>query len=196
MSDQELAGYTYGTPAVARSPVSLEELDLLKQSVLFGAEDERALRLAGTILADQIEAILDTWLDPVVATPFMATYYSTADGKLDREYFTVVRRRFGQWILDTCNRPYDQDWLNYQQEIGLRHHRTKKNQTDRGQTTPHIPLRYMISAIYPITASIKPFLAERGHAADEVEKMYQAWFKSICLQAALWSQPYANPGDF
>jgi len=196
MSRQELAGYTYGTTAVVPSPVSLEEFALLKQSVGFGDADEQALRRAGAVLGDQIEAILDVWLAPVVATPFLATYYSRSNGQLDPEYFTVVRQRFGQWIRDTCLRPYDQDWLNYQHEIGLRHHRTKKNQTDQAQTTPHIPLRYMIASIAPISLTIKPFLAAKGHRPEEVEQMYQAWCKSVCLQVALWSQPYAREGDF
>jgi len=35
-----------------------------------------------------------------------------------------VRQRFGQWILDTAAANYDQQWLDFQREIGLRHHRT------------------------------------------------------------------------
>jgi Protoglobin len=196
MSREGLAGYSYGTTAVASSPISLEDFALLKQSVGFGDADEEALRRAGAVLVDQIEAILDVWLAPVVATPFLATYYSRSDGQLDQEYFNVVRQRFGQWIRDTCLRPYDQEWLNYQHEIGLRHHRSKKNQTDQAQTTPHIPLRYMVASIYPITVTIKPFLAKKGRSSEEVERMYQAWGKAVCLQVALWSYPYAKEGDF
>jgi hypothetical protein len=54
----------------------------------------------------------------------------------------------------------------------------------------------LIAFIYPITATIKPFLANKGHKDDEVEKMHQAWFKSVVLQVALWSVPYTKPGDF
>jgi hypothetical protein len=32
-----------------------------------------------------------------------------------------VKRRFVQWVIDTCARPRDAAWLNYQEEIGLRH---------------------------------------------------------------------------
>ncbi|MGC8880538.1 MAG: protoglobin domain-containing protein, partial [Anaerolineae bacterium] len=56
--------------------------------------------------------------------------------------------------------------------------------------------RYMVAFIYPITATIKPFLARKGHSAEEVEKMHQAWFKSVVLQVALWSAPYAKEGDW
>ena len=197
MSIETLAGYTYGTPAVARSPVSLAELALLEASVGWTPADAEALRKAGVILEDQIDAILDTWLSPVRATPFLAAYYGTPDGRtIDERYFIDVRARFGQWIRDTCNRPHDQAWLDYQHEIGLRHHRAKKNRTDGAATTPHIPLRYMISSIAPISLSMKRFLWAKGQAADDVEAMFAAWCKAVALQAALWSQPYANEADF
>ena len=61
MSVQRIPGYTYGTVAVARSPVSLEDLALLKKAVMFTEEDERYLRMAGEVLADQVEEILDLW---------------------------------------------------------------------------------------------------------------------------------------
>ncbi|MCP2318010.1 Protoglobin [Nocardia amikacinitolerans] len=67
----------------------------------------------------------------------------------------------------------------------------EKNQTDHADSVPHIPLRYLIAFIYPITATIRPFLAAGGHDDDQVEAMYQAWFKAVTLQIALWSQPYA-----
>ncbi|RUR84185.1 hypothetical protein PCC6912_17790 [Chlorogloeopsis fritschii PCC 6912] len=47
-----------------------------------------------------------------------------------------------------------------------------------------------------ITATIKPFLAKKGHSLDDVEKMYQAWFKSVVLQVTLWCYPYVKDGDF
>ncbi len=36
----EIAGYTYGTVAVAPSPISLDELEKLKATVLFGEETD------------------------------------------------------------------------------------------------------------------------------------------------------------
>jgi hypothetical protein len=53
-----------------------------------------------------------------------------------------------------------------------------------------------VAFIYPITATIKSFLAKKGHSADEVEKMHQAWFKSVTMQVALWSAPYVKEGDW
>lgn len=189
-----IAGYTYGS--VPPSPVTLKELEELKQAVLFTAEDEKYLKMAGEALRDQIDAVLDLWYGFVGSHPHLVYYFGGPDGKPDANYLAAVRKRFGQWILDTCTRPYDQTWLNYQHEIGLRHHRTKKNQTDKVRSVPNVSLRYLIAFIYPITATIKPFLAKKGHSPDEVDKMHQAWFKSLTLQVALWSYPYAKDGDF
>ncbi len=196
MMAETIHGYTYGTEQVAKSPVSLEDLALLKAATMFTEEDERYLRMAGEVLADQIDEILDLWYGWVGSHPHLVYYFSGPDGQPDPRYLQAVRARFGQWILDTCNRPYDQAWLDYAHEIGLRHHRTKKNQTDGVQSVPHIPLRYLIAFIYPISSTIKPFLARKGHSPEEVEKMHQAWFKAVVLQVALWSYPYAKEGDW
>jgi hypothetical protein len=193
---ETIHGYTYGTEQVAKSPVSLEDLALLKAATMFTEEDERYLRMAGEVLADQIDEILDLWYGWVGSHPHLVYYFSGPDGQPDPRYLQAVRERFGQWILDTCNRPHDQAYLDYAHEIGLRHHRTKKNQTDGVQSVPHIPLRYLIAFIYPIGSTIKPFLARKGHSPEEVEKMHQAWFKAVVLQVALWSYPYAKEGDW
>jgi Protoglobin len=191
MSDS-IAGYTYGTAEAARSPVTAEDLAMIKASVLFTEDDERALRAAGDLLEDQIEDVLDVWYGFVASHPHLVRYFSEREGGQPiEEYLDRVRRRFGQWILDTCRRPYDRDWLDYQEEIALRHTRDKKNRTDGVDSVEHIPLRYMICFIYPITATMRPFLAMRG-TAEEVEAMHQAWFKTVTMQVALWSRPYAG----
>ncbi len=189
-----IPGYEYGT--VQRSPVTLAQLAELKQAVGWSDEDERYLKLAGEVLADQVDAILDLWYGFVGSVPALLHYFTGPDGRPLENYLQAVRKRFGQWILDTCRRPYDQQWLDYQHEIGLRHHRTKKNQTDRVQAPEHIPLRYLIALSAPITLTIKPFLASRGHSEETVEKMHAAWTKAVILQVALWSYPYARDGDW
>lgn len=196
MSAPQIPGYTYGTPAVPQAPIDDEDFELLKKTVLFTEEDERYLRMVGEVLADQVEDVLDLWYNFVGSHPHLVYYFSGPDGQPLADYLAAVRKRFGQWILDTCNRPYDRDWLNYQYEIGLRHHRTKKNQTDGVASAPHIPLRYLVAFIYPITATIRPFLEKKGHSAEDVDKMHQAWFKSLVMQVALWSIPYAKEGDW
>jgi hypothetical protein len=197
MSDARIAGYTFGTNETARSPLSTQEFDLLKQTVLFTDDDTRYLQMAGGVLGEQVEDILDTWYGFVASHPHLIYYFSDREGNPNSDYLAAVRMRFGQWIRDTCAARYDRAWLDYQQEIALRHTRAKKNQTDKvNSAADQIPLRYLIAFIYPITATVKPFLAKKGHAADEVEKMYQAWFKSVVLQVALWSAPYTRPEDF
>ena len=193
---REVPGYSFGGGAVARSPLGGEDLDLLEQTVLFTEEDEEYLRLAGEVLGDQADEVLDLWYGFVGSHPHLIHYFSGPDGEPDADYLARVRERFKRWILDTCRRPHDQEWLDYQQEIALRHTRAKKNQTDRARAPEHIPLRYIIAFIYPITATIKQFLANKGHSAEEVEKMHQAWFKSVVLQVTLWSYPYVREGDY
>lgn len=112
------------------------------------------------------------------------------------EYLAAVRLRFGQWIMDLCNKPYDQDWLNYQYEIALRHHSTKKNKTDNANAVPIIHYRYLVAFIFPITATIKGFLSKKGHDIETVEKMYAAWFKAVTLTVILWTYPYINKNEF
>lgn len=190
-------GYGYGTQAVASSPLTVEDLNLLRQTVLFTEEDERYLRMAGEVLGNQTDDVLDVWYGFVGSHPHLVRYFADAEGNPNADYLARVRERFKRWILDTTQRPYDQEWLDYQQEIALRHTRAKKNETDGARETPeHIPLRYMISFVYPITATIRSFLEKGEHSAEDVEKMHQAWFKSVVMQVTLWSQPYAREGDF
>jgi hypothetical protein len=195
MIETDIPGYTYGTDAVPRSPVSLEELQLL-QSTLLGEDDLIALRRSGDLLAPQVEAILDVWYGFVGANPHLLAAFTGPEGQPDQAYLAAVRRRFGRWILDTARAEFDQAWLDYQHEIGVRHTRIGKNRTDGVQAADHIPLRYVLALLIPITTTLKPFLAEGGATPDEVEAMHQAWVKAVLLQVILWSQPYVRDGDF
>jgi hypothetical protein len=192
-----IPGYTYGTDAVSRSPVTLADFERMKQSVLFGDEDIKYLRLSYEVLKDQVESVLDVWYGFVGSNPhLLASFTGTSDGKPLGDYLAAVRRRFGQWILDTARAEYDQSWLDYQHEIGLRHHRTKKNRTDSARSTDHVPLRDLFLLVFPVTFTLKPFLGKKGHTPEDVEKMYAAWLKSCLLQVTLWSHPYVKAGDF
>ena len=196
MSQTDIPGYTYGTAAVPRSPVSLEELELLQATLLLGEGDRAALRRSGDILAPRVEDVLDVWYGFVAANPHLLAAFSGPDGQPDQAYLAAVRQRFGRWILDTARADYDQAWLDYQHEIGLRHHRSGKNRTDGVDAADNIPLRYVLALLVPITTTLKPFLAEGGAAPEEVEAMHQAWVKAVLLQVILWSHPYVRDGDF
>jgi hypothetical protein len=193
MHETAIPGYAYGSDEIARSPVSAEELDLLKQTVLLGPEDQDALRLAGETLEDQVEDLLDVWYGFVASHPHLVRYFADAEGAPIDEYLARVRARFGQWVHDLCRRDWDQAWLDYQEEIALRHTQQKKNRTDGASGAPEeIPLRYIVAFIYPITATAREFLARKGHDEAQVEAMYQAWFKAVTLSVVLWSRPYAE----
>lgn len=190
-------GYTLGTSAVARSPVTLADFERIKASVLFDAEDVEYLRLSHGILKDEVEAILDIWYGFVASQPqLLASFSDKLNGTPLADYLGAVRKRFAHWILDTASAEYDQTWLDYQHEIGLRHHRTKKNQTDGARSTAIVPFRDLFALIFPVTFTLRPFLAKQGHTTEQVEKMYAAWLKSCLLQVTLWSHPYITPGDF
>ena len=192
-----IPGYGYGTSAVIRSPVTLADFELMKKSVLFGDEDVKYLRLSHDVVKDQVEAILDVWYGFVGSTPhLLASFGGKSDGKPLGDYLGAVRKRFGQWILDTARAGYDQKWLDYQHEIGLRHHRTKKNRTDGAASTGIVPFRDLFLLVFPVTFTLKPFLAKQGHPAEDVDKMHAAWVKSCLLQMTLWSHPYVKDGDF
>ena len=189
----ELPGYSYGSAEVARSPVSMEDLAALKVSAGFTDEDERFLRMAGEVLGDKTEQIVHHWRSQIVASiPNLARHSRTPEGEAIPEYLARSNARFQQWILDTCLRPYDQAWIDYQQEIALRHTALKKNLVDGVRSTPYVPLRDAIAFVGVMNETIKPYLAARGNSSDEVEKMHAAWCKSIQIQMALWIGPYAN----
>lgn len=197
MTQATIAGYTYGTAAVPRAPISLQEFEKIKAAVLFGDEDVKHLHMSRDVLSDQVEAVLDVWYGFVGSHPHLVYYFGDrASGAPLGDYLAAVRKRFGRWILDTAAANYDQAWLDYQFEIGRRHHRTAKNKTDGAHSVDLVHYRYIPAFIYPITFTLKPFLAKKGHSAADVEAMYQAWLKSVILQVILWSYSYVKEGDY
>jgi hypothetical protein len=189
----EIPAYTYGTATVSTSPVSHDELEKLKVSAGFTIQDEQFLRMAGEVLADQTKQIVDHWRSVIIASiPNLARHSRTLEGDPIPEYLAQSNLRFEQWILDTCLRPYDQDWLNYQQEIALRHTSFKKNQADGVRSTAYVPFHDIIAFVAVMNDTIKPYLAGKGNTEDEVEGMHRAWRRSLQMQIALWSRPYLD----
>lgn len=192
-----IPGYTYGTSSVATSPVTIAQFEQMKATVLFGEEDVKYLRMSHDVVKDQVEPILDVWYGFVASQPhLLASFSGKSDHKPLGDYLASVRMRFGQWILDTAGAEYGQKWLDYQHEIGLRHYRTKKNATDAAPSTELVPFRNLFALVFPVTLTLRPFLAKKGHSAEDVEKMYAAWVKSCLLQVTLWSHPYLKDGAF
>jgi len=190
-------GYAYGQHTLARAPYTLEDLKSLEKTLLFTDDDVKALRESRAILADQTDAILDVWYGFVASTPELLHYFSDAKtGKADAAYLAAVRKRFALWILDTADANYDQRWLDWQYEIGLRHNRLRKNQTDHAASVPQVNFRYLPALTIPVTTTLRPFLAKKGAAARDVDRMHAAWVKAVLLQTILWSQPYIRDGQF
>ncbi len=169
----------------------------LKKSLLFTAEDERYLRMSRDVLEPNVEDLLDVWYGFVGGNPHLLHYFSHPTSKNpDGDYLAKVRVRFRTWVLTTAEADFDRDWLDYQLEVGLRHHRLKKNKTDSVQAAAHIPLRHLVALHYPITTTLKPFLTKGGKTEEEVAGMYEAWRKAVLLTTILWSQPYVVPEDY
>jgi len=191
METHTIPGYTFGSADLALSPVSGEDVELLKATLLWSQDDDRYLRMAGDVLADQVDEVLELWYGYVGSHPHLLRYFADRDGQPVGEYLERVRARFAQWVRDVCERPHDEPWRDYQYEIGPRHTRVKKNQTDAVDSVPEIALRYLIAFIFPITATMRSFLARKGHRPEDIDGMHTAWFKAVVLHVCLWSQPYA-----
>jgi hypothetical protein len=192
----DMSGYSYGSPDLPKSPVSMEQLQSLKTSAGFTDEDARYLRHAGEVLKDQTSQIVAHWRSGIIAgIPNLARHSRTPDGQPIPEYLAKSNLRFEQWILDTCLRPYDQDWLNYQQEIAARHTSLKKNKTDGVHSTASVPLGDVIAFVAVMNETIKPYLAAKNHATEDVKRMHLAWCRSLQIQLALWLSPYAVADD-
>jgi Protoglobin len=190
---EEIPGYAYGSKDIQPSPVSMEELEELKVTVGWTEDDPIYLRLAGDVLEGQTKQIVDHWRNGIIASiPNLARHSQTPEGDRIPEYVANSGERFEQWILDTCRRSYDQDWLNYQMEIARRHTSAMKNKVDGVCSTPYVPLRDILAFVAVINETIKPYLAAKGHSADDVEKMHLAWCRSLQLQIALWTKLYMD----
>src|SRR5699024_446446 len=183
-------GYTYDQ--AAGSPVTRDDLQRLLTDVGWTDDDAQALRRAGEILAPRASELVGAWYDFIGSTPHLVRTFQGSDGKPDQDYLARVRGRFEQWVADLCNRNFDDQWLAYQEEIGLRHHTSKKNHTD-GVDSPatHVPMSDMLALVVPVTQSVRGFLAETEPDATKVDQMQQAWFKAVTVSLVLWTRPYA-----
>lgn len=183
-------------PAAAPTP-GAADWTLLAKTALLDEEALRYVRMSADVLRDQTDAVLDVWYGFVGANPHLVHYFTRAtDGQPNQEYLAAVRTRFADWIVETAEARYDEAWLATQEEIGRRHHRVGKNRTDNADAVDHIHWRYIVPLVYPVWATLEPFLAKKGHSADDVRGMHHAWLKSLLLQMALWSRPYVKEGDW
>jgi hypothetical protein len=190
-----IPGYDYGTAESAKSPLTLEDLEHLI-AVVGLTDDERAvLPEAAEILGPQADTMVTDWRDLLGKMPWMAPYSGHPDGTPNPDYGAASKPRFDRFIIDACTRPFDQDWLDYQQEIGLRHTPAKKNKTDNANSLNHIPLRYLLAFTGQVIASMRGYLA-KGASGDRLDQLQSAVTKSVTLHVTVWTRAYADYIDW
>ena len=176
------------------TPVSLEELRKLEACAGWSEEDASWLKLAAGILVPQAEEMVDHWRSKIASQPDLAAAFVGPDAKPDERYKAAVKARFVQWVSDVCLHRHDQDWLDYQEEIGLRHTPSRKNKTDGSDTPPVVPQRYLLGFTAVVITSTRGFLMKSGKPDDEITRMQDAWTRAVLLSIALWSRAYAENG--
>ena len=189
-----IPGDDFGHPNSAKSPVSIDELRQLEASVGWSDIDAAVLQQHGDIFRTHAEAMVDSWRAVIASQPHLAKWFVGPDGKPDDAYKSKIRKRFVQWVLDVCFRPHDTAWLDYQEEIGLRHTPAKKNKTDGAATPPLVPLRYLLGFVTIVTLSTRRFFVAHGVEGEELTKLEDAWAKAVQLHVALWTRPYTRDG--
>jgi hypothetical protein len=189
---EQIHGYEYGTARAARSPLALDDLERLKEVVWLTDEDETALREAAAILADQADDMVSAYRARLGELPWMAPYSQHPDGTPNPQYGAASKPRFDRWIIDACTRPLDQDWLNYQHEIGLRHTTAKKTKTDNADSLDHIPMRYLLAFTAVVIATAREYLAATGAPPEQIDRMHSAFTKSVMLHVTVWTRAYLD----
>jgi hypothetical protein len=192
MRHPDIPGYEFGTAAIDRSPVTLEELREIEATVGWNGEDVRILARYRETFEKHAEEMVDTWRAVIGSQPHLAKWFFAPDGKPDEAYKAAVKKRFVQWVRDVVSLPHDQAWLDYQEEIGLRHTPAKKNKTEGAQTPNVVPLRYLLGFVPVVTINTRKFFD--GVPPDERRKLEDAWTKAVQLHVTLWARAYANDG--
>jgi hypothetical protein len=194
MTTATIPGYRMGDPTLVPA-TSQEELARIQEALLMTEEDLAALREAKAIVEPRVEELLDVWYGFVGSHEVLLRYFATPQGP-DATYLARVRARFGQWVRDTLEARFDPSWVAYQEEVGRRH-AAGKNATDGVVGAPEVVhFRYLLALVYPIFATIRPFLAAGARDPEHLERMHQAWLKAVLLNVVLWSRAYVRPDWF
>ena len=184
-----IPGYDYATPRSAVSPVSESDLSQIEQTAGWSAADAAVLARHADLFREKADSMVDSWRAVIGVQPHLSRWFAKPDGAADDGYKAGVKRRFVQWVIDVAVRPHDRGWLNYQQEIGLRHTPAKKNRTDGAQTPPVVPFRYLLGFV-PVVLPIRGFFSDAVKDEAELTALETAWTKAVLLHIALWSRAY------
>ena len=194
MTSTDIPGYGFGSAEAAQSPLSMEDLLHVEQALGWTSEDEQRLRNHAELFRSQAEQMIESWRAVIARQPHLSQWFAGPDGKPDEEYKAGVKRRFVQWVVDVATRSHDQAWLNYQEEIGLRHTPAKKNKTDHRHTPPVVPQRYLLGFSAIVITSVGQFLSNGTLSRDDIDRTQQAWTRAVLLCITLWSRAYATDG--
>lgn len=186
----EIPGYNYGR--VPRSPVSMDTFDQIKQTVGWSNADANALKRAAALLKGDEELLVDGWRSIIASLPHLAAVFKRPDGTPDEKYKAAVKKRFVQWVHDMLTCSFDQDWLDYQHEIGRRHTPVAKNATDGGDTPSVVPMRHLIAFLPATLFAVPDRIAAKGANPEEVDAIRRAWTRAIALTMTLWTRAYVD----
>jgi len=191
----EIKGYIYGKPEVPKAKITIQEFQLMLDSVLWTKEDEENRKILGEIIKENMNDILNAIVNYFGSKEYLLYYFKDKTGTTTvSEYVNNTVDRLAQWLLDLCFRPLDENFINYNYLIGLRHTEIEKGKADNVGTIPHIPLRYMVTCVFPITAVLKSFIEKKVDDPVIVDKLYHTWFKLQVITTALFLIPYTKEG--
>ena len=185
------SGYTYGTDAVPTSPLTLEDLRQIEAAAHVQPGDAELLARAEPILAPHAMEMVDTWRGILAQKTYLAAHSAHPDGQPNPEYAQASKPRFAQWIIDMCTRARDQAWLDYQYLIGARHMSAAKNAADGADSTPFVPLRYVLAFIAP-TVEVGHRLLAEGFEGAELDAVRDAWTRAVTVAVTVWAYAYRD----
>ena len=90
-----------------------------------------------------------------------------------------------------CTRERAQAWLDYQYLIGARHMSAAKNAADGADSTPFVPLRYVLAFIAP-TVEVGHRLLAEGFEGDELSAVRDAWTRAVTVAVTVWAYAYRD----
>ena len=186
----DIAGYDFGSDRVGSLPRDTGRAAGIAAHPRLDGRGRHWLSKAAPILTRHAEDLVNDWRAQIGRMPFLSRWFG-APGEATDKYRAAVKKRFVQWVTDTCTRPQDQAWLDYAHEIGLRHTPKKKNTTD-GARPPVVPLRYVLAFAWPVITGVRSYLQSAGTAPREADAMQAAWAKSVLIQITLWSRPFVH----
>lgn len=194
---RQVPGYALGSKEVPPAPIDRTDLQRILDTADFTGQDAQMLRRSRDILEKHADALVSHWFDLLLEQDHLAvTFEDPETNKINGPYVEAVRARYKQWLLDTAEARLDQEWLDYQFEIGRRLHRAGKNQTDDVRAAEHVPFRYLAPMSVSMLETLRTWFEKDGATVPEIDRMVTAWDKMVLVQITLWSYQYVGEADY